>query len=75
MIVYVSKKHPLLDLIFYISVILEYLNFYSIIFIKNLQIHPKHNDKESGVLGMVKVRFIEVKLQNFAKSTTKVLPE
>jgi len=31
------------------------------------------NDKESGGLGMVKINFLEVKLQNFAKSATWVL--
>jgi len=56
-------------------VIQKYLNFYSIIFIKNLQIYPKHYDKEYGVLGidvmfivvMVKIEFLEVKIQDLTK--------
>ena len=32
------------------------------IFIKNLHIHQKHYDKECGVFGMVKIKFLEVKL-------------
>ena len=55
-------------------IIPKYLNFYSIVLLKNLQIHHKYYDKESGVLGMVKIKFLEVTLQNFAKSATKVLP-
>jgi len=30
--------------------------------------------KEVGVLGMVEIKFLEVKLQNFAKSAANVLP-
>jgi len=52
----------------------KYLNFCSIVLLKNLQMHHKHYDKESEVLGMLKIKFLEVKLQNFAKSATKVLP-
>jgi len=50
-------------------VIPKYLNFYSIIFIKNLQIDQKHYDKELGVLvlGMVKIEFLAVKLKKFVK--------
>ena len=29
---------------------------------KNLHIHQKHYDKECGVFGMVKIKFLEVKL-------------
>jgi len=43
-------------------VIPEYLNLHRIIFIKNLHIHQKHYDKECGVFGMVKIKFLEVKL-------------
>jgi len=43
-------------------VIPTYLNFYKITFIKKLQIHQKNHDKESGVLEMVKIEFLEVKL-------------
>jgi len=48
-------------------IIPKYLNFYWILTIKNLQIHQKHYDKEFGVLGMVKTKRLEVKLQNFVK--------
>jgi len=48
-------------------VIPKYLNFYLIILIKNLQIHQKHYDKRFVVLGMVIIKFLAVKLQNFVK--------
>jgi len=38
-------------------VIPKYLNFYSIIFIKNFLIHPNHYDKEYGVPEMIKIKF------------------
>jgi len=47
-------------------VIPKYLNFCSIIFNQNFEIYPKHNDKEYGVLEMVKNKFLEVKTQHFA---------
>ena len=53
-------------------VIPQFLNFYWITFIEDLQIHQKHHDKESGVLEMVKIKLLEVKLQKFAKSSTWV---
>jgi len=34
-------------------------------FITNLQIHRSHYNTEFGVLGMVKIKFLKVKLQNF----------
>jgi len=43
-------------------VIPKYLNFYSILSIKNLQIHQKHYNKEFGIFGMVKIMFLQVKL-------------
>ena len=53
-------------------VIRKYFNFYTIIFIINLQIHPKDYDKEYGVLGMVKIKFLEVELQNLTEFRTRV---
>jgi len=50
----------------------KYFNFYTIIFIINLQIHPKDYDKEYGVLGMVKIKFLEVELQNLTEFRTRV---
>jgi len=35
------------------------------------KIHPKHCDKEYGVLGMVKIKFLEVKIQNLTKWRSK----
>jgi len=44
----------------------EHLNFSSITFIKKFS-QTKNHDKEFGVLGMVKIKLPEVKLQDFAK--------
>jgi len=54
-------------------VIPKYLNFYSIIFIQNLYIHLKHYEKEYGILGMVKIKFLEVKLQHFSQMAAQWL--
>jgi len=47
-------------------VIPKYLNFYSIIFIKICRYNP-NTKKEYAVLGMVKSKFLEVKIQNLIK--------
>ena len=48
-------------------VIPKYLDFYSILSIQILQMHPKHYKKGVGVVGMVQFEFLETKLQNFVK--------
>ena len=45
-------------------VIPKYLSFSWSIFIKNLKIDQNHYDNEFWVLGMVKIKFLKVKLQN-----------
>ena len=47
-------------------VIPKYLNFYSIRLLKNLYIDHKHYGEAVDALEMVKIKFLEVKLQNFA---------
>jgi len=48
----------------------KYLNFYLIMFITKLTIYLKHHDKGCGVLGMEKITFLEVKLQNLTRLRT-----
>ena len=48
-------------------VIPEHLNLYSIIFITNLQRHQNTMMRSLGYLECLKLSFLEVKLQNFAK--------
>jgi len=55
-------------------VIPDCLNFSSITFIINLQIHQNDYDKEFEVLAMVKNKLLEQKLQNFCAGVPNGTP-
>jgi len=55
-------------------VIPDYLNFFSITFITNLQRYQNYYDKEFEVLEMVKNKLLELKLQNFCAGVPNGTP-